>query len=233
MKIGINEFLDIFYSVLSNDEVYSIELGDIIEIIKIMFSSNEFKIVSERININEFSEDNIYNHRYTEEIDSNYIVSFKVPEEEKEKIIKERMVDAGYIQQAINKRAISKCINIQTSGIANLEYDNPNMTYEMKSTDEIDLKGESVLYTDGECVDTILTKPYDNTFVRVIRIKDATFAIYAFYINNEVNRIEVRGTYNGDYTTLLYETKRILSHILDSYDEVISDSPKVYKYKRH
>ena len=59
MKIGINDFLDIFYSVLNNDEINSINMGDIIEIIKMMFSSDEFKIVSERININEFSEENV------------------------------------------------------------------------------------------------------------------------------------------------------------------------------
>ena len=54
MKINTNKLLNIIYSILNNDEIYSVNIADIVEIIKILLSSDEFKIVGSRLDINDF-----------------------------------------------------------------------------------------------------------------------------------------------------------------------------------
>ena len=110
MKLNINKYLDIFYSVMNDNNIYSTSILDMVEIVKIIFSSEDFKLLSSRLDVNEFTEDNVLNHRYTIDFDENGVVSFEVPEEKRTKIINDNMVDAGYIQMAINKRALVKQI---------------------------------------------------------------------------------------------------------------------------
>ena len=234
MKIGIDNFLNIFYSVMNNDEIDAVDIADVVETLKIIFSSSEFQMVSSRLDINEFSEEHIIKNKYTIDLDDNGIISFEVPESERAEIISKNQIDAGYIQQAINKCAMAKLLNIYTKGVAQFKYDNPNGVYNMPKVDLPDYKTESKLFTDGVCTNNTLYKSNENNSnTRTVKIDDATFSLFVYYIDSYVDKIEARGTFYGDYTILLEEAKRILNYIDYSYDEVISTSPKVYKYKRH
>lgn len=234
MKIGIDKFLNIFYSIMNNDEIEAVDITDIVETIKIIYSSSEFQMISSRLDINEFSEDNIINNKYTIDFDDNGIVSFEVPESERAEIISKNQIDAGYIQQAINKCAMAKLLNISTKGVAQLKYDNPNGVYNMPKANLPEYKAESKLFTDGIITNNTFYKSTENdSCTRTIKLDNATFSLFVYYIDSIVDKIEVRGTYYGDYTLLLEETKRLLNFIDVSYDEVINVSPKVYKYKKH
>lgn len=234
MKIGIDKFLNIFYSIMNNDEIDAVDIADIAETIKIIFSSDEFQMISTRLDINEFSDDNIMNNKYTLGLDENGIVSFEVPEKERVKIITNNKVDSGYIQQAINKCAMAKLLNFTTNGVVQFKYDNPNGLYNMPTAELPEYKAESKLFTDGDLTNNTFYKSNENdSCTRTIKLDNATFSLFAYYIDSFVDKIEVRGTYYGDYTLLLEESKKLLNYIDESYDEVIKESPKVYKYKRH
>lgn len=230
--IGINKFLDILYSLLYKDEIDSVEIVDIAEIVKIIYSSDEFQIISSRLDINDFTEKNIEEHRYTVDIDQYGIVSFNVPDSNK--IINSNKFDAGYIQQAINKRALTKYIADQTENIVNLKYDSPSGVYNMPKAELADCVADSVLFTDGICKKNDLRKSEDSdSITRSVQIENATFSLFAYCIDGMIDQIEARGKFLGDYNILLSESKRILNGFTDSYDEIVSESPKVYKFKRH
>ena len=234
MKIKINKFLYIFYSIMNNEDVYSIDIVDIVETIKIIFASDEFKIVSPRLAINEFSEREIENHKFTQEIDEDGIISFNVPDEDRKKILKNNAVDAGYIQQAINKRAFVKYFEKELSNVVEFKYDNPNGVYNMPLAEFSDYNAESKLYTDGELEKNKLYKnEKNNTSTRNIKLNNATFSFFLYYIDGLIDKVEVRADYKGGYTVLLDEIKRILSGVEESFNEVIKESPKVYKFKVH
>ena len=152
MNIDANTFLNIFYSIMNNDDIYSVDIIDIVEVLKIVYSSSEFKMVSTRINLNEYNEDVIKNHKYTNEIDEDGIVCFEVPKEERAFILKNNGIDAGLIQQAINKRAIAKYLESEFNGDVELKYENPNGLYSLYFTDEVEYKAESKIFSDGNCV---------------------------------------------------------------------------------
>lgn len=234
MKMGIDKFLDIFYSILNNDDVYSIDIIDVVEIMKIIFSSDEFKLVSSRLDVNEFSENEVQNHKYTEEIDEDGIIVFEVPEEEREKILDENKVDAGLIQCAINKRGMAKYFVNAFNNTVELRYDNPNGLYNMPYAETPEYKADSKLFTDGCCAKNKKYKSdLNNSSTRSLVLEDATFSLFAYYMDGVIDKIEARGLFNGDYTVMLNEIKRLLAGIEDSFEVEVEDSPKVYVYKLH
>ena len=234
MKINTNKLLNIIYSILNNDEIYSVNIADMVEIIKILLSSDEFKIVGSRLDINDFSNDTILKNKYTTELDDNMVVSFEVPEEDREKILNLKKVDAGIIQQAVNKRAMAKMFAMTFNNRVVFRYDSPNGEYNIQKASFSDYETESIMFTDGKCVkNDIYTDDFNGSITRNINIDDSTFTICIYYIDNEINRVEVRGDFRGDYNLLLTEIKRMLNGMYDSFVETESDAPRVYSFKRH
>lgn len=234
MKININKFLDLFYTIMNDDEIDAVDVLDIVEVIKIIFSSDEFQILSTRLDINELSEKQIMKHRYTTELDDDGIVSFNVPAEERIKLSESNTLDMNYIRHAINKCAVAKALKSTTKGIATMMYDGPNGVYNMPKAEVANYKAESKLFTDGDCVNnTIYKSNENNSSTRTVKLENATFSLFTYYVDSLVDKIEVRGTYRGDYYMLLEEVKKILNYMEDSYSEVIKESPKVYKFKCH
>lgn len=234
MKLNINKYLDIFYSVMNDNNIYSTSILDMVEIVKIIFSSEDFKLLSSRLDVNEFTEDNVLNHRYTIDFDENGVVSFEVPEEKRTKIINDNMVDAGYIQMAINKRALVKQISVKSNGVFEFKYDGPDTVYEMPLIHSGDYDLDSALFTDGKLSDNHFYKRSEiGTNTRVIRVSNATFSIILFTSNGLINKGELRGLYYGDYDVLLEQAKKIMNKSTESFDEVVKESPKVYRFKKH
>ena len=234
MRIQFDKFIDILYSVLNNDEIDEIDITDVMEIINIIFTSKEFTLVASRLDINNYSGQELEKHRFTKKIDSNGMISFEVDEKEREKILKENKVDVKLIQNAVNKRALTKYFTVMYNGLVEFKNDTPSGLYNMQKSNMGDYNTESKIYTDGKISKDVLKKNNEmDSYNRTVKIDDATFTMFEFYINDVINKIELRADFNGDYNVLFYETKRLLSGIDDSFVEVIDESPKVYKFKRH
>ena len=234
MKIGINKFLDLFYAIMLSDEIEAINIVDIIEVVKILYSSQEFELLSSRLNLNEFTEEQINNYKYTKEIDEYGIVYFDIPNEEIKKILSKNKVDAGFLQHAINKRAMAKYFNSKTNGIGEFKYDNPNGMYNLQFNVDFNNKEEIKLYTDGNIVINNLYKNSDVCDItRTLKVDNATFTVLLKTINDIAENIEIRGIFNGDYSMYVSEALKIMNKIDNSFDEVIDKSPKVYKLKRN
>ena len=234
MKIGINKFLNIFYSIMIKDEINSVNVIDIIEVVKILFSSAEFEMLSSRLDINEFTEEHILNHPYTTEFDDDGFVSFEIPEEQIKAILSKNRIDAGYIQQAINKRAIVKYVNAKTNGLLEFKYDNPNGVYNLPSINEEGSLGETELFTDGVITNNTFYRgnEYGNNS-RAVKVSDATYTIVLYSINGILGKGELRGTYLADYNMVYDQTQKLIHKNINSYDVIVSEKPKVYKFKRH
>lgn len=234
MKIGINKFLNIFYSIMIKDEINSVNVIDIIEVVKILFSSAEFEMLSSRLDINEFTEEHILNHQYTTDFDDDGCVSFEIPEEQIKAILSKNKIDAGYIQQAINKRAIVKYVNAKTNGLLEFKYDNPNGVYNLPSINEEGSLGETELFTDGVITNNTFYRgnEYGNNS-RAVKVSDATYTIVLYSINGILGKGELRGTYLADYNMVYDQTQKLIHKNINSYDVIVSEKPKVYKFKRH
>lgn len=234
MKIGINTFLDLFYSIMLNDEIDSINILDIVETVKILYASQEFDLLSSRLNLNEFTEEQINDYKYTKEIDEYGIVYFDIPDKEITKILSKNKVDAGLLQQAINKRAMVKLFNSKTEGIGDFKYDDPNGIYNLHSNSEFDNQEETKLYTDGNIVVNNLYKSNDlYEIIRTLKVENATFTLLNNTINNKTENIEIRGLFSGDYSMYITEALKVMKNMNSSFEEVIDKSPKVYKLKRN
>lgn len=234
MKINFEKFLNIFYSIMQNDEIDCVDVNDIVEIIKIIYSSDEFEILSTRLDINEFNEEEILKNKYTIDFDEKGLISFNVAEEDINEIIENNKVDAGFIQQAINKRAMVKLTENKYNQNVIFKYDSPNGVYNMPHVKNVDYEASSSLYTDGKCTNSAFYKSSENnSTTRTVKVTDSTFTLFAYYVDGLVDKIEIRGKYTGDYFLLLNEVKRLLNGITDSYDVVINESPKVYSFKKH
>ncbi len=234
MIIDFNKFLDIFYTILNNEGNNEIDFRDIIETVKILISSDEFRIVSKRLNINNIDEEKLKKHRYTKDIDENQIVSFEVPIEDRVKIIEENKIDAGYIQKAISKRVLCEYLKSETNGLVELIYDNTDGTYNMPKVEKEGYEEDSEIYTDGEISkNKIFENPLTGSTIRNIKIENSTFTMFLYYVNDYLEKMEVRGSFKGDYYLLLNEIKRVVLGNDDSFEETISESPRVYKFRVH
>ena len=135
---------------------------------------------------------------------------------------------------SINKRAAVKLISAKTNGLISFKYENPNGVYSLPFINSPEYNVNTILYTDGDCSNNMIYKESGNSAItRSIKIDNSTFTIMLNNINNCINKGEVRGTFHGDYLILYEEISRLLQNIDESYNEIISESPKVYKYKRH
>lgn len=237
MKINFNRFLDIFYSLLKMNDINCISLEDIFEIIKIIYSSEDFDMLSSRLDFDGFDEDIVLNHRFTKEIDENGNSNFDVSDKEIEKIINKNKMYAGFVQQAINKRGMVKFVKDESNGLVEFKYDSPNGSYNLPFMDNYNEKYYSVLFTDGDIIKNIKIEGEDGAYTRNVKIDNATYSIMVTLLDNYIDTFDVRALYQADYSFVYSEISRILGKNPikneDLYNEVINDMPKVYKFKRH
>lgn len=234
MKLNLDKFLSIFYSVMNENNIECVDIIDMIEIVKIIFSSDEFELLSKRLNINEFKEEDIEKNKNTISFDDEGLVSFKIPEEKRKKIIKENVVDAGYIQLAINKRSLVKYFESKFRGLVDFKYDSPDGPYTIRCVSTPDQVLESQIFTDGLILNNneIQSESFDET-KRSLIITEASFSFLVSFIDKSIEKIELRNKGYYDYRFLINELNMILRDNHMSYDEEFNDSPKVYKYKAH
>ena len=222
MKIDFNKFLDIFYALLKIDDIECIDLNDIYETIKIIYSSEDFDMVSTRFDFTGFDEDMVLNNKYTKEIDENGNAHFDINDKEIMSVINNNKMYAGLIEQAINKRAMTKLIKEESNGLVEFKYDSPNGAYNLPLIDNFQERYNSVLFTDGDITKNVVIEgKEEGTYTRNVKLDNATYSIMVTLLNNYIDTFDVRALGKG------YNTNN------DLYNEVITDLPKVYKFKRH
>ena len=64
MKIDSNNFLNIYYAIMSENEIEKARLYDIVEIVKAIYSSSETKNLASSLNIEDLNLNVIINHSY-------------------------------------------------------------------------------------------------------------------------------------------------------------------------
>ena len=237
MKMDFNKFLDIFYALLKIDEIDCIDLNDIYETIKIIYSSEDFDMVSTRFDFTGFDDDMVLNNKYTKEIDENGNAHFDINDKETMNVINNNKMFAGLIEQAINKRAMTKLIKEESNGLVEFKYDSPNGAYNLPYINNFQENYNSVLFTDGDITKNVVIEGEEQTYTRNVKIDNATYSIMVTLLNNYIDTFDVRALYYADYNFVYSEIKRLLGKGYntnnDLYNEVITDLPKVYKFKRH
>ena len=238
MKINFDKFLDVFYALLKTDEIECIDLNDIYETIKIIYSSEDFDMVSTRFDFTGFDEDMVLKNKYTKEIDENGYAHFDLNDKDTMKVINSNKMYSGLIQQAINKRAMTKLIKEESNGLVEFKYDSPNGAYNLPLINNFEGKYNSLLFTDGDITKNVLIDgEEEGTYTRNVKLDNATYSIMITLLNDYIDTFDVRALYYADYNFVYGEIKKLLGKSYytnhDLYNEVITELPKVYKFKRH
>ena len=235
MTIEPKEFLDLYLAVMAENEISCINIMDIVEVIKIIYSSDEFKTLRNKLHIEKLDTETILEHDFTTKLDENGILEFNVTEEEKEKILIKDINDTNALQSAINKRAIAGMLELSSEGKIKFQYDDPDGTYNLQHVLSDPLsEGETKIYTDG-IIEEIPNKNHKElyTTTRDVKVTNSTYTILVDCFRNEPIGVEVRGISQGDYLMIATEAERLLEGHNEGYNEIKKDKPRTYKHTIH
>ena len=88
----IEEFIDLLFAVCKENHVDNLDVSEITDILNIFFSSDEFKYLTDMLDINDLEGKKIDKNKYIEDIDQDGIITLNMEESEKEKIKKNNSV---------------------------------------------------------------------------------------------------------------------------------------------
>lgn len=231
VTIGKKQLIDMIFTSMLEDDISSINIIDIPEILKIIYGSSEFSILKEVLDINGLSGDDVFNHPSTTSHDEQHgLVEFSIPEEEQNKIREEYKKYYDLLKIAKNKRAMAKYLEYITDGNASFSYDDPNGPYSLPYVGTPGNELETKLFTDGKVISSIVKKepmPFSKT--RIVEIEGATYTMMAQYQKDKIDAVEVRGTSNGDFYYMVQEAQNLLNGQECRYKTEIDEKPKTYK----
>ena len=239
MEFDANKYLDLYYSVLAESKkdkeaefVYYIEMA---EVLKLILTGGDYTFLSNRMNKNGFDSEDIRNHRFTTRISNTGHILFEVPEDLKKEILERNPIETILMRNAINRIRTIKEIKIKTNGSVGYYFGSPDGNYALALHIDEEYKGETMLFTDGDCSDNILYQMNDGlSSIRAITVKNASFTFLLYYCNGVLDEGEIRGIdSNGDTSLIVSEFDRVSNGINDSFYPVVDTYPKVYRYKRH
>lgn len=232
MKIRPQEFITIYLAIMGENEIECIKIPDLIEVIKILYNSKDFKELVDKLELESFCDDDFYNHPYTKKLDDDGFLFFDISDDEIEEVFKRYDRESELLTQAINKLSAAKYVDMRSNGKIKMAYDDPSGDYSLQIITEPFNNCESKIFTDGN-IQNIGLKQGDElyNFFREVKVSDATFSIIVDYRNDIPLGAEIRAGTSADYLMVNQEARQLLKGLNFSYDEVVNEQPKVYKYK--
>ncbi len=231
--VDINEFLSLLLSIYKETGIKTINVNDIKEIIKILYSSSDFLEYSNKLKIKEFNFETIVNHPFCENIDENGEIEYKVNEKVRNKLLERKKSDTLHLRNAINKYLLGKVYNIASGGLIELSYDDPDGEYTLPFLDNPMLELETNLYTDGNIIEESLENDIQYSKVRTIKVENSTYTIMVDNERKMQTGMQVRALAIRDYSMILNEATMILKKDIGNYNVISKDKPRTYKFRRN
>lgn len=234
MKINKEEFLNILFAIMKDNDVNIMNLNDITEIIVTIYSSKEFIVLMDTLEIHDMIVDDVLSNDYVKNINKEGFIEFDLDGDEIDEIISKYETISSLITKAINKMIVKRYIEQKSEGKIVFKYDDPNGTYDLPYISNAMNECETQIYTDGTIAENIMKKEYGvYNKSRNVKVENATYTIMADIQNNKVKAVEIRGLFVGDYMFMTNEAENILLRQTSGYDEVDKEKPKIYKFKKH
>ena len=231
--IEANRFLDLLFSVLQGTGLNEIDISEIPEIIKIIYSSKEFDSFKGKLKIEDLKVDHLLKHRFTSCLDEDGVLEFKVDKKDEEEILLKDIFDTNSMQTAINKRLIIRYIEGQNKEKVSFKYDDPDGEYNLPFKDNPLDECETKIFTDGTLEKDEVKDDKFYSKVRIVKVANSTYTIMVDYEKNVPLNAEIRATSNGDFLMVCEEVKNILNGQINSYDVTNPVKPRTYRFKRH
>ena len=234
MKIEKERFIDIFLAAMYENGTTIFNLDDMTEAIKIMYSSKEFLLLSNTLDISDMVVEDIAKNKFVKDVKEDGFVKFEMEYEDVNRVIEENQHIFYLIKTAINKLIARKVIEQKSFGKITFKYDDPdgqyNLPYISSGLDEY----ETNIFTDGEIVDNGLQREtgiYNKS--KNVTVKNSTYTIMADLQNKKVEAAEIRATSQANFFFVIMEAENIINRQILNYSEVNEGKPKVYKFKQH
>lgn len=230
MIINSRKFLDLYFAIMAENEIFSINVQDITEVIRVLYSSSEFEPFVKKLEIEGLSGADIEDHPFFESIDEeNLIANFSVTEKEKREILSRDFRDTKALSGAIEKRAMAKYVENVSNGKVSLKYDDPSGTYRLSYLNKINDKLETNIFTDGDITHDELDED-DSTYdaTRIVKVENATYTIVVNNVNERPKNIQIRAVCDSGLIFVCFDAFELLKGAKHPYRSIDKEKPKSY-----
>ena len=236
MKLSKKNFMDMIFAKLQKHSIKKVNIYDIRDMALIIACSDEFLDLRNAMEEVIVNGGEVIKQSYIESYDDQGNIKFKMPKEEQEKVLEgteeyKKLLDDFDI--VIEKWEAAKQLRRVSEGLASFSFDDPDGKYPLQYERDNQDEKEARLYTDGQIESEAIDKT--GTFygiVRTLQVKNATFTIWAQFLNNRVAGIELRGISHGNFQMMIRETQNIMLGQDNNFNGS-NQKPRVYIIKKH
>lgn len=235
LVIGPEQFVELYLAIMSENKRKKINLEEMSETIKALYSSSEFSSFVKKLNIEHLIADIVISNRFVKSFNEDGTIEFFVFKKEREKILSTDGKDTTSLKNAIAKVTLANYIDKTSGGMISFKYDDPSGEYDLPYDNSIPFQErETKIFTDGVIINNEIKRGkelYSKT--RSLKIDGATYTILIDYLANKPLAAEIRSTSQGDYLSVINQTQRLMNGINDAFEEVDKEKPKGYRLKKH
>lgn len=231
--INSNDFLNMYYALMGENEIECVRLYDIVEIVKAIYSSSETFDLASKLNIEDLDINLIKKHPFTKSVNEDELIEIKISDDEIDSIFDKYDAYSSMLAKAINRVTLSRYFEMLSNGKIKIDYDDSDGVYEIVSGDSPIIDCETKVFTDGKIITEEVSSEGEMLKTKKIRVDDSTYTIVVDYKNSKALLAEIRATDSSILPMVIDEASCVMNGINSSYDEICSDKPKIYKFKIH
>lgn len=229
------QYVDTLFAVLANNRATTVNVDALAETINILYSSREFKGVTERLELTDFSPESVLESKYvTSDIDEKGFVKFKVPPRQAEKIMDRDPEAAVAFNNAAIKQAYFNKMMQKGNNQISFFFDDPDGYFSIPYYCEPGHEQETLTFTDGiiQVGDLKPDPDMDYKYNLDLDIIDATYTMM-LDLNRGVPRyLSIRGFTLGNYEAMYNEGFRLFRGDYSGYNELMHEKPRIYQLRR-
>ncbi len=234
MVVKKERFIDIFLAAMYENGTTKFNLDDMTETIKIIYSSREFLLLSNILDIKDMIVEDVKNNKYVKDVQEDGFVNFEMEYDDVNSIINDNQHVFYLIKTAISKLIAKKVIEQKSFGKITFKYDDPDGKYNLPYISSGLNEYETSIFTDGAITDLGLKREngiYNNS--RDVEVKNSTYTIMADLQNKKVEAAEIRAISQANFFFVIMEAENIINRQILNYNEINEGKPKMYKFKQH